>query len=179
MTDTQSHSTTPVSDALRSAGNWNPAWDLLAELDAGYTEKFLGMATHADKHLERRDREEQLRFGPIVAIHGVAGPRSFGPGLVSARVHLDRDGPPWRQHLEQEGQPVTESPSTVLTKLGVRICRYDLGQGGPRPVAGQARWPDFVRPHPQFRLRAVRGNRPLLKAGQEDPRAPVIAEENR
>lgn len=47
MTDTQSHSTTPVSDALRSAGNWNPAWDLLAELDAGYTEKFLGMATHA------------------------------------------------------------------------------------------------------------------------------------
>lgn len=47
MTDPQSHSTTPVSDALRSAGNWNPAWDLLAELDAGYTEKFLGMATHA------------------------------------------------------------------------------------------------------------------------------------
>ena len=50
MTATQSNSTTPVSDALRSAGNWNPNWDALAELDTGYTEKFLAMAAHAMSH---------------------------------------------------------------------------------------------------------------------------------
>ena len=40
-------SDTPVSDHLRAIGNWNPAWDILAELDAGYVEKFMAMAGHA------------------------------------------------------------------------------------------------------------------------------------
>jgi alkylhydroperoxidase/carboxymuconolactone decarboxylase family protein YurZ len=38
---------TPISDRLRAAGNWNPAWDPLAALDAGYVEKFVGIAAHA------------------------------------------------------------------------------------------------------------------------------------
>jgi alkylhydroperoxidase/carboxymuconolactone decarboxylase family protein YurZ len=38
---------TPISDHLRATGNWNPAWDDLAALDAGYVEKFVGIATHA------------------------------------------------------------------------------------------------------------------------------------
>ena len=38
---------TPVSDHLRAVGNWNPAWDVLAELDAGYVEKFLSVGAHA------------------------------------------------------------------------------------------------------------------------------------
>lgn len=38
---------TPVCDLLRESGNWNPAWDALAELDAAYVEKFLAMGTHA------------------------------------------------------------------------------------------------------------------------------------
>ena len=38
---------TPVSDHLKKVGNWNPNWDPLAELDAGYTEKFLAMGAHA------------------------------------------------------------------------------------------------------------------------------------
>jgi alkylhydroperoxidase/carboxymuconolactone decarboxylase family protein YurZ len=38
---------TPVSDALRAAGNWNPAWDPLAALDAAYVEKFLSVGVHA------------------------------------------------------------------------------------------------------------------------------------
>jgi alkylhydroperoxidase/carboxymuconolactone decarboxylase family protein YurZ len=40
-------SPTPVSDHTRAAGNWNPGWDILAELDAGYVEKFLAMGAHA------------------------------------------------------------------------------------------------------------------------------------
>lgn len=37
---------TPVSDRLRRSGNWNPAWDALAELDPAWTEKFVTMGTH-------------------------------------------------------------------------------------------------------------------------------------
>ena len=40
-------SPTPVSDRIKAAGQWNPAWDALADLDAAYVEKFLGMAAHA------------------------------------------------------------------------------------------------------------------------------------
>lgn len=40
-------SSTPVSNHMRASGNWNPAWDVLAELDAGYVEKFLAMGAHA------------------------------------------------------------------------------------------------------------------------------------
>jgi alkylhydroperoxidase/carboxymuconolactone decarboxylase family protein YurZ len=47
MRDATKQTATPVSDAMRAAGSWNPNWDVLAELDAGYTEKFLGMAAHA------------------------------------------------------------------------------------------------------------------------------------
>ncbi|HXQ46044.1 MAG TPA: carboxymuconolactone decarboxylase family protein [Caulobacteraceae bacterium] len=34
---------TPVSDAMRGMGAWNPAWDELAELDPVWTEKFMDM----------------------------------------------------------------------------------------------------------------------------------------
>ncbi len=47
MTDATPKSATPVSDALRASGNWNPAWDSLAELDDEYTEKFIAMGAHA------------------------------------------------------------------------------------------------------------------------------------
>lgn len=40
---------TPVSDHMRTLGQWNPAWDALAELDAGYVEKFLTMGVHAQQ----------------------------------------------------------------------------------------------------------------------------------
>jgi len=40
-------SPTPVSARMRAAGNWNPAWDVPAQLDAAYVEKFLAMGAHA------------------------------------------------------------------------------------------------------------------------------------
>jgi alkylhydroperoxidase/carboxymuconolactone decarboxylase family protein YurZ len=46
MNEDQTKPDTPTCDAMRDAGNWNTAWDSLAELDAEWTEKFLGMATH-------------------------------------------------------------------------------------------------------------------------------------
>ena len=38
---------TPVSDRLRATGNWNPAWDGLAALDAAYVERFVSVGVHA------------------------------------------------------------------------------------------------------------------------------------
>lgn len=37
---------TPVSDALRASGNWNPGWQPFASLDPVWTEKFMAMAMH-------------------------------------------------------------------------------------------------------------------------------------
>ncbi|MBE7940305.1 carboxymuconolactone decarboxylase family protein [Ramlibacter aquaticus] len=34
---------TPLCDALRDAGEWNPAWDPFYELDPAWTEKFMDM----------------------------------------------------------------------------------------------------------------------------------------
>ncbi len=38
-------SATPVSDQLRAAGHWNPAWTPFAELDPAWTERFMAMGT--------------------------------------------------------------------------------------------------------------------------------------
>lgn len=38
---------TPVCDAMRAAGEWNPAWDTLFVMDPAYTEKFMAMGAHA------------------------------------------------------------------------------------------------------------------------------------
>ncbi|WP_454738620.1 carboxymuconolactone decarboxylase family protein [Cupriavidus necator] len=37
-------SPTPICDALRGGGGWNPNWDPFAELDPAWTEKFMAMA---------------------------------------------------------------------------------------------------------------------------------------
>lgn len=36
---------TPISDAARANGQWNPAWDEIAAFDAEWVEKFLDMGT--------------------------------------------------------------------------------------------------------------------------------------
>jgi alkylhydroperoxidase/carboxymuconolactone decarboxylase family protein YurZ len=36
---------TPITDQLRALGEWNPAWEPFAELDPGWTERFMAMAT--------------------------------------------------------------------------------------------------------------------------------------
>ncbi|MGH8784185.1 MAG: carboxymuconolactone decarboxylase family protein [Cupriavidus necator] len=39
-------SATPLCDQLRATGNWNPAWDAVAELDPAWIEKFMTMGMH-------------------------------------------------------------------------------------------------------------------------------------
>lgn len=46
-TTLDSSSATPVSDRMRAMGQWNPAWDALAALDADYVEKFVAVGAHA------------------------------------------------------------------------------------------------------------------------------------
>ncbi|MDR3099149.1 MAG: carboxymuconolactone decarboxylase family protein [Paraburkholderia sp.] len=43
--DTRSEApATPVCDAMRENGAWNPLWDPFAQLDAAWTEKFMALA---------------------------------------------------------------------------------------------------------------------------------------
>jgi alkylhydroperoxidase/carboxymuconolactone decarboxylase family protein YurZ len=44
MTQDISKDGTPVCDRLRATGNWNPAWNEMAELDPAWLEKFMDMA---------------------------------------------------------------------------------------------------------------------------------------
>ncbi len=43
MPDSIANSPTPVTDRLRAGGNFNPAWNEMAELDPVWLEKFLDM----------------------------------------------------------------------------------------------------------------------------------------
>ncbi|WP_233556364.1 carboxymuconolactone decarboxylase family protein [Noviherbaspirillum sedimenti] len=45
--DTAKDTATPICDHMRSIGNWNPAWNTLAELDEAWLEKFMQMNAHA------------------------------------------------------------------------------------------------------------------------------------
>ncbi|MEX3968409.1 carboxymuconolactone decarboxylase family protein [Paraburkholderia sp. EG286B] len=46
MSNDVNRSATPVCDQLRATGNWNPAWDAIAELDPVWAEKFMTMGAH-------------------------------------------------------------------------------------------------------------------------------------
>jgi len=43
MTCAAIHPSTPTCDRLRAAGEWNPAWDPLHDLDPAWTERFIAM----------------------------------------------------------------------------------------------------------------------------------------
>jgi alkylhydroperoxidase/carboxymuconolactone decarboxylase family protein YurZ len=36
---------TPICDAMRAAGQWNPDWEAMATLDPAWTEQFMGMVS--------------------------------------------------------------------------------------------------------------------------------------
>ena len=61
---------TPVSDALRAAGNWNPNWDALAELDAGYTENVLGYELRQEHFFDIGDAPLSLTEGMVTTANG-------------------------------------------------------------------------------------------------------------
>ncbi|MBC8752078.1 MULTISPECIES: carboxymuconolactone decarboxylase family protein [Paraburkholderia] len=46
MSNEMSRTATPVCDQLRATGNWNPAWDAIAQLDPIWAEKFMAMGMH-------------------------------------------------------------------------------------------------------------------------------------
>lgn len=46
MSNETMRSATPICDQLRATGNWNPAWDAIAELDPLWAEKFMAMGMH-------------------------------------------------------------------------------------------------------------------------------------
>ena len=66
---------TPLSDAMRQAGQWNPIWDPIAEVDPAWTERFMAMAVPAMKHLDAKTIE-------LIAIAVDAScTHMYGPGV--------------------------------------------------------------------------------------------------
>jgi alkylhydroperoxidase/carboxymuconolactone decarboxylase family protein YurZ len=43
LMNTNGTTATPICDALRASGNWNPNWDPFAKLDPAWTEQFMAM----------------------------------------------------------------------------------------------------------------------------------------
>ena len=41
LMNTNGTTATPICDALRASGNWNPNWDPFAKLDPAWTEQFM------------------------------------------------------------------------------------------------------------------------------------------
>lgn len=48
---------TPVCDALRASGDWNPLWEPFAELDPAWTEKFMTLAVAPHRVLDPKTVE--------------------------------------------------------------------------------------------------------------------------
>ena len=72
---TPARSDTPLSDALRASGHWNPAWDPIAEVDPLWAEKFRVMGVHPMKHLDTKTVE-------LIAIAIDAScTHMYGPGV--------------------------------------------------------------------------------------------------
>lgn len=57
MTPDQPQTSTPISDAMRTGGQWNPNWDPIAEVDPLWIEKFMAMGIHPMKHLDAKTIE--------------------------------------------------------------------------------------------------------------------------
>jgi alkylhydroperoxidase/carboxymuconolactone decarboxylase family protein YurZ len=112
---------TPVSDHMRAVGNWNPGWDVLAELDAAYTEKFLSMGAHAmskgtldpltidascthmyapgvRRHIRKAlelgaTRDQIMTVLELVSVLGIHSVALGAPLLIEEAQKLARDGP--------------------------------------------------------------------------------------
>ena len=105
----------------------------------------LGVRAHADEHLERRDREQQLGLGPVVDVDRVAGggPHASWPARRSGAPG-SRSPAPGGQHLEQERQPGPEPRHALLPELTDRVGGDHGGEVRAAPsrsvVAGPSSW---------------------------------------
>lgn len=73
--DTTPAPATPITDALRARGQWNPNWDPIAQLDPVWMEKFVAMGVHPMKHLDTKTME-------LIAIAVDAScTHMYGPGV--------------------------------------------------------------------------------------------------
>lgn len=73
---------TPITDALRAQGQFNPAWDAIAELDPAWLEKFLAMGVHS-----RAKGVLDAKTWELIAIAvDAACTHMYGPGV---RRHIE------------------------------------------------------------------------------------------
>lgn len=77
----QHHRDTPVCNGIRAAGQWNPNWNPIAEVDPVWTEKFMDMAMTPMKHLDPKTVEFLAIAVDASCTH------MYGPGV---RRHIRR-----------------------------------------------------------------------------------------
>lgn len=77
----QDHHDTPVCNGIRAAGQWNPNWNPIAEVDPVWTEKFMDMAMTPMKHLDPKTVEFLAIAVDASCTH------MYGPGV---RRHIRR-----------------------------------------------------------------------------------------
>lgn len=77
----QHHHDTPVCNGIRAAGQWNPNWNPIAEVDPVWTEKFMDMAMTPMKHLDPKTVEFLAIAVDASCTH------MYGPGV---RRHIRR-----------------------------------------------------------------------------------------
>ncbi|OXR41818.1 hypothetical protein B7C42_06160 [Nocardia cerradoensis] len=113
MFDSPTPISTPVVDAMRAGGSWNPLWDQLYEWDPEWTERFMAMnATPIARHIFPPEFVELLS----IAIDA-ACTHMYAPGIRRhIRAALDLGVPP-------------EQILTVLqmvSVLGIHACNLGI-----------------------------------------------------
>lgn len=74
---TMSNSPTPVTEVLRAQGDFNPAWNLIADMDPAWLEKFLTMGVHP-----RQQGVLDAKTWELIAIAvDAACTHLYGPGV--------------------------------------------------------------------------------------------------
>lgn len=116
---------TPVCDAMRQSGAWNPLWDPFAQLDAAWTEQFMALAVVPHEVLDPKT----IEFLSIAV--NAACTHMYAPGV---RRHIRR-----ALDLGATPEEIVAVLQGVVTmgihsmSLGAPILLEELERRGHRP----------------------------------------------
>ena len=104
----------PICDTMRSAGQWNPNWDPMAQLDPDWTEKFFAMVS-----------------APLNS--GVIDPKTFELIAIAVDASVTHMyGPGVRRHIRRAlALGVTQQEITAVLQLTATLGLHTMSLGAP------------------------------------------------
>lgn len=107
-------SRTPISDAMREAGQWNKNWEPMAQLDEEWTEKFMAMVS-----------------APLNS--GVIDPKTFELLAIAVDASVTHMfGPGVRRHIRRAlALGVTPEEITAVLQLTSTLGLHTMSLGAP------------------------------------------------